>query len=125
MLGASAAVNVVLNFVLIPDMGIRGAAGSLVAYALLGISTLLVSRRYLKFNLNPLFLLKSTAAAAVMALCVWLIDPQSTTWMLASIVIGVVIYFGVLLALRGLSRGEIKFFVNLLAGSLNRIRGNI
>lgn len=124
LLGASAAVNVVLNFILIPGMGMLGAAvATLVAYALLGITTLLISRRYLKFNLNPLFILKSIAAASVMGLCVWLIDPQSLVWLLASIAIGIIVYFGILLALRGLSRGEIKFFINLLVGSLNRIKG--
>jgi O-antigen/teichoic acid export membrane protein len=119
----SAITNIILNIILIPGMGLLGAAvATLIAYALLGISTLLVSRRYLKFNLNPVFMLKSIAASTVMALCIRLIDPRSIAWVIASIAIGVVIYFGALLALKGLSRGEIKFFASLVTGSLNNIK---
>lgn len=124
LLGISAGLNIILNIILIPQQGILGAAiATLITYVVLGISTLLVSRRYLKFPINLIFILKSTASSAIMSLCIWLINPESIAGVIISILAGVLIYFGILLALKGLSRGEIKFFVNFVVGSLRKIRG--
>ncbi len=124
LLGVSAVMNIILNIILIPQIELLGAAiATLITYGFMGISTLLISRKYIKFNLNFIFIFKSLAASAVMTLCIWLINPESVVWVTASVVIGAVIYFAVLLAMRGLSRGEIGFFINLIAGSLNKLRG--
>jgi len=124
LLGGSAILNVVLNIILIPQIELLGAAiATLITYTFLGVSAILISRRYVKFNLNPLFIIKSLAASAVMALCIWLISPVSVIWVIASIAIGAIIYFSVLIVLRGLSRGEIRFFIKLVTGSLNKLRG--
>jgi len=126
ILGISAAINVILNIILIPQIELLGAAvATLITYAFLGVSTIVVSRRYIKFNLNFPFMLKSLASSAVMALCIWLINPQSIAWVIASIAIGALVYFGILLALKGLSRGEVRFFVNLVADNFAKIRGKI
>ncbi len=124
LLSASAVLNIILNIILIPPMGILGAAvATLIAYVVLGISVLLVSRRYLKFDINPAFIFKSIISSAVMALCIWLIAPASIAMVIVSIFAGVLIYFGILLGLKGLSRGEISFFAGLVAGGLKKIRG--
>ena len=124
LLGISAVLNIVLNIALIPPMGILGAAvATLISYATLGISTLIVSRRYLKFPINLVFITKSLASSAVMALCIWLINPESIALVIVSILAGIIIYFGTLFALKGLSRGEIRFFVGYIAGFLRKIRG--
>ena len=105
-------------------MGILGAAvATLITYVFLGISTLLVSRRYLKFDINLTFILKSLVSSAVMILCVWLINPASIAMVVVSIFASVLIYFGVLLGLKGLSRAEIKFFAGLVVNSLRKIQG--
>jgi O-antigen/teichoic acid export membrane protein len=123
LLCLSAIANIVFNFILIPVMGLLGAAiATLIAYCLLGVSTILVSRRYLKFNLNSFFILKSISASAVMALCIRLIDPHSLGWVLLSIAIGALIYFSSLFWIKGLSREEISFFLSLLTASLKNIK---
>ncbi len=122
LLGASAALNIILNLILIPRMGIVGAAiATLVAYTVLGILTLAVTRRYLKFNLNLLFIAKSILASGVMALCIWLISPESILMVIVSILAGIVIYFGVLLLARGLSRQEIKFFAAFIRDNIRKV----
>lgn len=102
-----------LNIILIPRLGILGAAiATLIAYGVLGILTLLVSRRYLKFDLSMPFVLKSTLVSAIITLCIWLINPESITLVIISIFAGALIYFGGLLLIKGLSKSEVVFFVN-------------
>lgn len=103
-------------------MGIVGAAmATLIAYGVLGILTLLVSRKYLKFDLSMPFVLKSTLASAIMTLCVWLINPGSITLVIVSIFAGALIYFGGLLLIKGLSKSEVVFFVNFAKDNLRKI----
>jgi O-antigen/teichoic acid export membrane protein len=121
LLGTAAVLNIVLNIILIPPMGIVGAAvATLIAYVVLGMLTLIVSRRYLKFDLSLLFMLKSAIASALMALCIYLFDPASVTEVIISIVGGILIYFGVLLIMKGLSKSEIRFFLNFVRENLRK-----
>lgn len=122
LLGVSAALNVVLNLLLIPRVGILGAAvATLISYAMLAMLTLLVTRRYLKFDLSLHFIGKSLVSAGIMALCIGLIHPQSLWPVLICIVLGAVIYFAVLMALKGLSKGELIFFAGFVRDNLRKI----
>jgi len=122
LLGTSAALNIILNIILIPRMGIVGAAiATLIAYGVLSILTLLVSRRYLRFDLSITFTLKVILASTIMTLCIWFINPESITLVIISIFAGVLIYSGGLLLVKGLSKSEIAFFVSFARESLRRI----
>jgi len=122
LLSVAAVLNVVFNLLLIPRIGILGAAvATLVAYGVLGMLTLVVTRRYLKFDLNLPFIAKSILSSGIMALCIWLINPQTLWTVLLSIVLGGVIYFAVLWAIKGFSKGEITFFANFVKGNLRKI----
>jgi O-antigen/teichoic acid export membrane protein len=122
LLGTAAALNIVLNLILIPLMGIVGAAiATFIAYSVLGILTLIISRSYLKFDLSLPFILKSAIASAIMALCIWLFNPESITTVLLSILGGIVIYFGILFIIKGLSKSEITFFVNFARENLKKM----
>ena len=122
LLGTSAALNIILNIILIPRLGIVGAAvATFIAYGVLGILTLLVSRRYLRFDLSATFTLKAILVSAIMTLCIWFINPESITLVIISIFAGVIIYFGGLLLMKGLSKSEIAFFVNFAKESLRKI----
>ncbi len=124
LLFISAILNICLNLVLIPTVGILGAAfATLVAYGVLGLMTIVVTRRYLRFDLGFVFIAKSVAASAVMALCLYLIAPVSIPGVLLSIVAGAAVYFAVLIALKGLTRVEIVIFVSLVRGFLGNPRG--
>ena len=122
LLGISAALNIMLNIILIPRLGILGAAiATLIAYGVLGILTLLVSRRYLRFDLSLPFILKSIFSSAIMVLCIWLINPQFIVAVTISIFVGALIYFGMLLLSKGLGKREIVFFVNFAKDNLRKI----
>lgn len=123
LLGIAATLNIILNLILIPRMGIMGAAvATLVAYGVLGILTLIVTRKYLKFDISVPFMLKSVFSSAIMVLCIWLINPQSIALVIISILAGILIYFVVLLLIKGLSREEIAFFINFVKDNLSKIR---
>jgi O-antigen/teichoic acid export membrane protein len=123
LLGTSAILNVVFNLIFIPRMGIIGAAiATLIAYGVLGMLTLVVTRRYLKFDLGIPFILKSTLSSSIMTLCIWLINPESLAMLIISIFIGVIIYFVLLVLLRALSRAELVFFINFIK---NQVKGVI
>jgi len=122
LLGTSAALNVIINLVIIPRMGIIGAAiATFVAYGVLGMLTLAVTRRYLKFNLSLPFIAKSVFASAVMTLCIWLLKPESIAIVIISIVAGIIIYFGMLLVVKGLSKAELAFFTAFIRDNSRKI----
>jgi O-antigen/teichoic acid export membrane protein len=121
LLGISAALNIGLNLLLIPRLGILGAAWSaLIAYGVLGILTLIISFRYLKFDLSPVSILKSILAAAVMALVIWLIHPSGVIMVVVSILLGIVVYSVMIMLLKGFNKNELVLFKDLIPGLSHR-----
>ena len=117
LLSISAALNIGLNLLLIPRLGILGAAvATLIAYAVLGILTLVVSFRYFKFDLGFSFIMKSILASAIMTLAIWLFNPVSITAVTISILLGMVIYFAMIFALKAFSKSELGMVKDLVSG---------
>jgi O-antigen/teichoic acid export membrane protein len=115
ILGISAVLNIGLNLVLIPVMGILGAAvATLVAYFALGMLALFLSYRYLKFDIGLPFILKSLFASAVMASAIWLLSPSSLAQVIMCVFAGIVVYSILLLALRGFNKAELNLFKELV-----------
>lgn len=109
LLSISAALNIGLNLLLIPRLGILGAAvATLAAYFVLGMLTVLISFRYFKFDLSLPFIVKSVLSSAVMSTAIWLLGPVSITGVTISILLGVVIYFAIIFALKGFSKNELE-----------------
>ena len=123
LLTTSAALNIGLNLLLIPRMGIIGAAiATLVAYGVLGILTVMVTRKYFNFNLSIPFILKSIFSSTIMVVCIWLINPASIISVLISILLGILVYFSVLLIIKGLNKTEINFFINFFRSNVIKMR---
>jgi len=122
LLGISAATNVILDILLVPHMGVIGAGiGSFVATVVLGLLTLIVTRRHIKYDLSFSFLIKSAVSAGIMALCLWFIHPRSALMVLVSIIAGIITYFGVLLLIRGFSKTELTFATTFIRDNLKGI----
>jgi len=123
LLSTSAALNIVLNIVLIPRMGILGAGiATLIAYGVLGMLTVMITRRYFKFNLSVPFIFKSIFSSIIMVVCIRLINLASIISVLISILLGILVYFSVLLVIKGLNKREINFFINFLRSNVIKIR---
>jgi O-antigen/teichoic acid export membrane protein len=117
----AAFLNILLNLILIPSMGIVGSAlASLTAFGVLGTMTFFVSRRYFKFDIGAIFILKSFISAALMMLCIWLIKPESLMGLAISIIIGIVAYFAILGLMKGFSRQEINYLISFMKNQFKR-----
>jgi O-antigen/teichoic acid export membrane protein len=119
LLTTAAVLNIILNFLLVPLLGIIGSGlASLLSYGVLGILTFITTHKYLNYNLDFIFILKSLGSAGIMALAIWLIRPESLIMVLLSIALGVLIYFGILILVKGFSKSELKFFVSFFRHNL-------
>jgi O-antigen/teichoic acid export membrane protein len=117
LLSTTAILNIGLNLLLVPRMGILGAAlATLIAYMILGILTVIVAFKYFKFDLNLPFIFKSIFASAVMALAIWLLSPSGFISIAASILLGIVIYFVIIFILKGFSKNELVMVKDLVSG---------
>lgn len=113
--GIAALVNLGLNIVVVPYLGIMGAAlTTLIAYSLvLGIGSYYSFREF-KFPIDWRFIIKSVFASGTMALAVWLMHPQSNLDTIITVLVGVAVYGACLFLLKGFTREEIAFFRGLV-----------
>jgi O-antigen/teichoic acid export membrane protein len=104
-----AAVAVVaLNLLLIPTLGILGAAlAGLLAYVIMTLLTVHYSFRYLRFPLDVGSVIKSAGSALAMTVVILLLSPQGFTELIASIAIGSAVYLIAMIALKGLNVSEV------------------
>jgi len=104
LVGAALAVNLTLNFLLLPRYGIVGAAlaalGSNVTLCLTGYY---FSSRYAKLDHSSImgYLLKSLGAALVMTATIWFL--RTRIHYIYTIPIGAIIYFACLFFFKGIS----------------------
>ena len=110
----SASVNLLLNILIVPHIGILGAAiTTLIAYLLaLGMVTYYSFKEF-RFSIEWGFIIKSLIASAIMSAVIWLIAPQSTLSAVLTIIAGAAVYGLTLLLLKGFKKEEIKFFRGL------------
>lgn len=112
---AAAVLNIILNLVLIPRLNILGAAFSvLFAFSLVVLATHFYSIKYLRFNVDYIFILKSIIASIVMSIAISRLDSHGSLQVLTAVAIGASIYFIALVLLKGLSRRELLFFTDTL-----------
>lgn len=108
-LGA-AALNLGLNFAMVPWMGVVGAAlATTIAYGVVFVATAGLSRRHLPLEYQLVYLAKCTVCAIGMAAFLRLAHPNTLAALFASVVAGVVLYFSLLLVLRAFSQDELAF----------------
>jgi len=113
-IGASV-IHLGLNMLSVPIIGIVGAAiTTLIAYALALSVVSYCAFKEFTFTIDWLFIIKSLIAAAIMSVAVWLMHPQRLMATFITVIAGVVIYGVALVALRGFSRKEFRFFWGLL-----------
>lgn len=111
--GSSALLNIVLNFILIPFIGIIGAAiATLFSYILMSIFSYFISRKFLRFKIDIIFILKIILSSIIMGLIVLLLKEQISVILI--ILIGVVIYFVFCYVFKIFNKQEISFFKNIL-----------
>ncbi len=110
----AAILNLGLNLIFVPYMGILGAAvTTLIAHLLVGIITTYYSFKYLTFDIDLRFILKSIFASIVMSFVIIKWNPTNIQNILTVIGVCVVVYSVILLLLGGFKKDEIAFFKEL------------
>jgi O-antigen/teichoic acid export membrane protein len=114
----SAALNLGLNLVLIPYLGLVGAAlTTFLAFLLAFVLTTIYSFRYFKFDVNGGFIAKSTSGSIIIALFLFLWNPAGLLNIVLAIALAAAIYLSILLALRGFTIREIKLMYSIYQGT--------
>lgn len=112
----AALLNVGLNFLLVPRMGVAGAAlATAVSYAATCAAFARALRGLIQFDYQPLHVLKAAVASCPMALTLWLLAPRGVASLLGSCALAGGVYFAAFLALRGFSSAEIDLGRRALA----------
>jgi O-antigen/teichoic acid export membrane protein len=105
---AGAGLNVVLNVVLLPWLGVLGAAiATFVSYAATCAAFGLVARRHLSISYFPVYLLKCLVASLVMLVPMAALVARGTAGLAGAIAAGVPVYFAALVLLRAFDADEI------------------
>ncbi len=113
----SAAMNFGLNLILIPYLGIIGAAmTTFLAFACAFVFTTVYSRRSFKFDVNGWFILKSVSASLAVSAFLLVRTPAGLLSILLSIGFSIAIYLSILFVLKGFTVEEAKFFYTVLKG---------
>ena len=121
VMAVTAGLNILLNLVLLPWMGIMGAAFStLASFAFALVTTGRLSSSYIRVEVDWVAIGKVLLATALMGFVLWqmvLNDLQEgLVGIIGTISVGVGVYFGVTLLLGTLSKREYRFFWGLLRG---------
>ena len=110
----AAILNLGLNLIFVPYIGILGAAiTTLFAFILAFILVTYHSFKYLRFDIDLNFILKSVFASIVMSLVIIKWNPTELLNVLIVIGVCAVVYAMILLLLRGVKKEEITFFRGL------------
>jgi len=105
----AALLNLVLNVILVPNFGILAAAvTTLLAYAVAFSLTLRYSTKFFKFDL--IFILKSVTASIIMSSIIILINPEGIMNIVITVIISIVVYFGLIIVLKAIKKEEFQFF---------------
>lgn len=108
-------VNIALNILFIPIIGILGAAiATLITYTSVGIIVPSLSRRYLKFEIDWIFIVKSIVASFIMAALILISNPRGLLEVIIAIGGGGLVYFAILFLSKSFSKEEIKVFKDSL-----------
>ncbi len=106
----AALVNLALNILIIPRIGILGAAITTLISGSLALGLIAYyAFKEMKFYIEWVFISKSLAASAVMSVMIWRISPKGTVAVLMAVALGIAIYGTILYLLKGFDKKEIEF----------------
>ena len=87
---------------------------TLIAFIILGFSTMAVAFKYFKFELGIASIIKSAIASVVMVCAILLFNPAGIVQTIVAITIGIIIYFTLILILKVINKNELDSWKNLL-----------
>lgn len=113
---ASALINLFMNIILVPFIGIVGAAVStLITFAIYSFVYNRLGFRLISFDIEPKFIVKSIVSSIVMVISIFVLNFFNINNILISIGVAAVVYFSVLVLLKGFTKEEYKFLKNIIS----------
>jgi len=110
----AATLNLGLNIVFVPYLGIIGAAVTTLLAFVVGFAlTAYYSFKYLPFDIDFSFITKSVFASIIMSSVIIKWNPAGTLNIITTIGICAIVYSMILLLLKGIKKEEIRFFREL------------
>ena len=110
-----AVLNIVLNIFSVPYLGIYGAGlATLICYFFAFAVTLIYSKKYARLPFDYKSIAKILVASAVMGIFVGFSNPTGIVNILIVIAVAVVIYFAVLILLKGIDKKEIDLIKSMI-----------
>ena len=107
--------NLVFTIIAVPYLGILGAAiVTLVCYFLAFLITTFYSKKYLELPFEYRSLAKTIIAAVIMGIFVLFANPTENISILITIILAILIYFGVLFLIKGIEKEEFEFFKEMI-----------
>ena len=111
---SGAIFNIILNIILVPYIGILGAAVStLITFTILMILNLIYTRKHYKFDFMIKTIIKFTIAAIIMGVVIYPFKSINLFSLIIQILLGAIVYFIILYFLKVIKKEEIKFFLIL------------
>lgn len=111
----AAIFNLILNFFLIPRFGIFVAAlNGAITYAFILALTWISTNKYLKIEVDWVFILKSILASILMSLFIILVNPSGIINLILAIFFGALLYFIIIFISKAFKKSEVNFFTSLL-----------
>ena len=108
-------LNLGLNIIIVPHMGIVGAAiTTLIAYFLAMCMISYFALKEFTINANWVFIFKAIIASTIMSYVIWHLTPHGAVHTLLIVIGSVFVYGIVLISLQGFTRNEYRFFKGLL-----------
>jgi O-antigen/teichoic acid export membrane protein len=106
-------LNLILNYIFIPYVGIIGAAcTTLVAYLIAMVYIIYYSNKEFKFNIDWNFIFKSIFSSIMMSIFILYNNPKFNIEIILILILSIVIYFTSLFILKAFNESEINFVKN-------------
>jgi len=103
----AAVTNLALNIILIPLIGILGAAiATLISYILMVILGISISFRDLSFDLGYAFILKCIVASGAMTVVLLVGNPKNIIQLIIAVLFGIATYIIMMVIMKGVGRKE-------------------
>lgn len=115
-LGIAALLNIALNFILIPRIGVVGAAiATLIALMWLLIPVSLASKKYLTINFNFTYIARTLFSSAIMSFVIFIIPLQEgLISLLILVIVGALTYLITMFLTRGITLRDIRYLRELV-----------
>jgi O-antigen/teichoic acid export membrane protein len=119
MIGGASVINILLNLILLPRVGLIGAAiSNIVSFFVLAVVVSIWARKQVGYGMHPLLILKIIGATLIMSVCLYFIKAHSLLAVVLSGFVAIIVLVISLFLLKAFSEDDKKLIKNIISGFL-------